>query len=116
MGEDVRFAGPGRARRLGHQRGAASCILEVPAPREKGSPQPAATSFLPARPPQANLWRALATASALGSCGSGRCRAASDARFDPAGAVGGLNVLESREAEVAIQLDARLLPGQTRTR
>ncbi|TMA12494.1 MAG: M20 family metallopeptidase [Deltaproteobacteria bacterium] len=56
----------------------ASCILEVPAPREKGSPQPGG----------------------------------SDARFDPAGAVGGLNVLESREAEIAIQLDARLLPGQ----
>jgi acetylornithine deacetylase/succinyl-diaminopimelate desuccinylase-like protein len=90
----------------------ASCILEVPAPREKGSPEPAATSFLPARPPQANLWRALATASALEELWQRTLPGGSDARFDPPGAVGGLNVLESAEAEVAVQLDARLLPGQ----
>src|SRR5438309_4508144 len=90
----------------------ASCILEVPAPREKGSPQPAATSFLPARPPQANLWRALATASALEELWQRTLPGGSDARFDPPGAVGGLNVLESLEAAIAIQLDARLLPGQ----
>ena len=90
----------------------ANCILEVPAPREKGSPQPAATAFLPPRPPLANLWRALATASALEELWQRTLPGGSDARFDPPDAVGGLNVLESLEAAVAIQLDARLLPGQ----
>jgi acetylornithine deacetylase/succinyl-diaminopimelate desuccinylase-like protein len=89
-----------------------SCILEVPAPREKGNPEPAATAFLAPRPPQANLWRALATASALEELWQRTLPGGSDARFDPAGAVGGLNVLESMEAAVAIQLDARLLPEQ----
>ena len=37
--------------------------------------------------------------------------AGSDPRFDPPGAVGGLNVLESAGGAVSIQLDARLLPG-----
>src|ERR1700687_5044655 len=36
----------------------ASCSLEVPAPREKGQPEPQQTTFLPPRPPQANLLRA----------------------------------------------------------
>jgi len=90
----------------------ASCILEVPAPREKGSPEPAATTFLPPRPPQANLWRALATASALEELWQKTLPGGSDARFDPAGAVGGLNVLQSVERGVAIELDARLLPDQ----
>src|SRR5437588_179846 len=34
----------------------ASCLLEVPAPRERGQPEPAATRFLPPRAPQPNLW------------------------------------------------------------
>src|SRR5205085_7738577 len=88
----------------------ASCILEVPAPREKGEPEPAAMKFLPPRAPQGNLWRALATASALEELWQRTLPAGSDPRFDPAGAVGGLNVLESAESAVAIQLDARLLP------
>jgi acetylornithine deacetylase/succinyl-diaminopimelate desuccinylase-like protein len=89
----------------------ASCALEVPAPREKGQPEPEETTFLPARPPQPNLWRALATASALEELWQRMLPAGSDPRFDPAGAVGGLNVLESAGGAVSIQLDARLLPG-----
>ena len=88
----------------------ASCVLEVPAPREKGQPEPAATRFLPPRAPQSNLWRALATASALEELWQRTLPPGTDARFDPAGAVGGLNVLETAENAVAVQLDARLLP------
>jgi acetylornithine deacetylase/succinyl-diaminopimelate desuccinylase-like protein len=90
----------------------ASCVLEVPAPREKGDPQPADTKFLPPRAPQPNLWRALATASALEELWQRLLPAGSDARFDPPGAVGGLNVLESAEGGISIDLDARLLPDQ----
>lgn len=89
----------------------ASCTIEVPAPREKGDPQPLETKFLPPRPPLANLWRALATASALEELWQRTLPPGSDPRFDPPGAVGGLNVLEASEGEVSIQLDARLLPG-----
>jgi acetylornithine deacetylase/succinyl-diaminopimelate desuccinylase-like protein len=89
----------------------ASCALEVPAPREKGSPEPASSRFLPARPPQPNLWRALATASALEELWQRTLPAGTDARFDPPGAVGGLNVLEGAEGSVSLDLDARLLPG-----
>src|SRR5712664_3551352 len=81
----------------------ASCALEVPAPREKGQPEPQETTFLPARPPQPNLWRALATASALEELWQRMLPAGSDPRFDPAGAVGGLNVLESADGAVSIQ-------------
>src|SRR5437667_4915949 len=88
----------------------ASCLLEVPAPRERGQPEPAATRFLPPRAPQPNLWRALATASALEELWQRSLPSGSDARFDPAGAVGGPNVLESGEDAVVLQLDARLLP------
>jgi len=88
----------------------ASCVLEVPAPREKGEPEPASVKFLPPRPPQPNLWRALATASALEELWQRTLPEGTDARFDPPGAVGGLNVLESGEASVSIDLDARLLP------
>jgi len=88
----------------------ASCLLEVPAPRERGHPEPAATRFLPPRAPQPNLWRALATASALEELWQRSLPSGSDARFDPAGAVGGLNVLESGEEAVVLHLDARLLP------
>jgi acetylornithine deacetylase/succinyl-diaminopimelate desuccinylase-like protein len=35
----------------------------------------------------------------------------SDPRFDPPGAVGGLNVLEGEDGAVSIDLDARLLPA-----
>ena len=89
----------------------ASCTLEVPAPREKGQPEPQETTFLPPRPPQPNLWRALATASALEELWQRMLPAGSDPRFDPPGAVGGLNVLGSADGAVSIQLDARLLPG-----
>lgn len=88
----------------------ASCTLEVPAPREKGAPQPAATKFLPPRAAQPNLWRALATASALEELWQRTLPQGSDPRFDPPGAVGGLNVLEAVERGISIQLDARLLP------
>src|SRR6266436_5177937 len=89
----------------------ASCTVEVPAPREKGQPEPQETTFLPPRPPQPNLWRALATASALEELWQRMLPAGSDPRFDPPGAVGGLNVLGSADGAVSIQLDARLLPG-----
>ena len=90
----------------------ASCTLEVPAPRERGQPEPSATRFLPPRAPQPNLWRALATASALEELWQQSLPQGSDARFDPAGVVGGMNVLESGDGSVSIQLDARLLPAQ----
>jgi acetylornithine deacetylase/succinyl-diaminopimelate desuccinylase-like protein len=89
----------------------ASCTLEVPAPREKGRPEPEGTRFLPPRAPQPNLWRAVATASALEELWQRTLPAGTDARFDPAGAVGGLNVLDSGEDGVAFQLDGRLLPA-----
>jgi acetylornithine deacetylase/succinyl-diaminopimelate desuccinylase-like protein len=88
----------------------ASCTVEVPAPREKGHPEPTEVKFLPTRPPEANLWRALATASALEELWHRTLPAGNDPRFEPPGAVGGLNVLESAEGTVSIQLDARLLP------
>ena len=88
----------------------ASCVLEVPAPREKGEPEPAAAKFLPPRPPQPNLWRSLATASALEELWQRMLPEGFDARFDPRGAVGGLNLLEGAGGALAIDLDARLLP------
>ena len=88
----------------------ASCTLEVPAPREKGEPQPSEVKFLPQRPPSPNLWRALASASALEELWQHVLPQGSDTRLDPPGAVGGLNVLESGEAAVSVQFDARLLP------
>ena len=89
----------------------ASCTLEVPAPREKGEPQPDEVKFLPARAEQPNLWRALATASALAELWQQMLPKETDARFDPAGAVGGLNLLETADGAVTFRLDARLLPG-----
>src|SRR5438105_6047264 len=101
-----------------------SCLLEVPAPRDRGEPAPDEVSFLPAGALRPNLWRALMTAGALEDLwlevlASAEPRA--DARFDPAGAVGGLNVIESEsssspgaiqgEGVAAATLDARLLPG-----
>ena len=88
----------------------ASCVLEVPAPREKGVPEPGEVKFLPARADERNLWRALATASALAELWRDTLPAGSDARFDPPGAVGGLNVMQSGAGEVSIELDGRLLP------
>jgi acetylornithine deacetylase/succinyl-diaminopimelate desuccinylase-like protein len=101
----------------------ASCVLEVPAPRDSGEPSPEEVRFLPAAAPRPNLWRAVVTAGALEDLWLGLLRKLApteDTRFDPPGAVGGLNVLES-EAEAASgavygravarsTLDARLLP------
>ena len=101
----------------------ASCVLEVPAPRDSGDPAPDEVRFLPAAPPRPNLWRAVVTAGALEDLWLGLLRdlpPREDPRFDPPGAVGGLNVLES-EGEAAAgevygraaahaTLDARLLP------
>jgi acetylornithine deacetylase/succinyl-diaminopimelate desuccinylase-like protein len=102
----------------------ASCTLFVPAPREKGEPAPDNVKFLPPRPLSPNLWRALATAGALEELWQQTLPQGSDARFDPPGAVGGLNLLGSADppapapdavygiGEVSVQLDARLLPDQ----
>ncbi len=89
----------------------ASCTLDVPAPRDKGEPEPDGAKFFPPRPLQANLWRALATASALEELWQRTLPQGTDRRFDPPGAVGGLNVLEGAEGIVTIDLDARLLPA-----
>jgi len=89
----------------------ASCTLEVPAPREKGDPQPDEVKFTPARDLEPNLWRALATASALEELWQQLLPRDQDARFDPPGAVGGLNVIDSADGAVSLQLDARLLPS-----
>ena len=103
----------------------ASCVLRVPTPRERGEPAPDEAKFLPAVALKPNLWRALATAGALEELWQKQLAAllpASDPRFDPAGAVGGLNLLESRDGpppppdavygagEVSASFDARLLP------
>jgi acetylornithine deacetylase/succinyl-diaminopimelate desuccinylase-like protein len=89
----------------------ASCTLEVPAPREKGDPQPDEVKFTPARDYEPNLWRTLATASALEELWQQVLPRDRDSRFDPPGAVGGLNVIESADGAVSLQLDARLLPS-----
>ena len=73
-------------------------MLEVPAPRESGAPAPDEVRFLPASAPQPNLWRAAMTAGALEDLWLGllaELAPREDARFDPPGGVGGLNVLES---------------------
>ncbi|HEY2029789.1 MAG TPA: M20/M25/M40 family metallo-hydrolase [Myxococcales bacterium] len=89
----------------------ASCSVEVPAPREKGEPQPDEVKFTPARELEPNLWRALATASALEELWQHLLPRDRDTRFDPPGAVGGLNVIDSADGAVSLQLDARLLPS-----
>jgi acetylornithine deacetylase/succinyl-diaminopimelate desuccinylase-like protein len=100
----------------------ASCIVRVPAPREKGEPNPDEVKFLPPQPMRPNLWRALATLGALHELWQEVLPEGTDPRFDPPGAVGGLNVIASVEsavpaadaiygvAEVSASLDARLLP------
>ena len=101
----------------------ASCVLEVPAPRDSGAPPPDEVRFLPASAPRPNLWRAAMTAGALEDLWLGLLRELApreDARFDPPGGVGGLNVLESESeapgaelygrGAVHATLDARLLP------
>jgi acetylornithine deacetylase len=60
---------------------------------------------------QPNLWRALATASALEELWQQLLPRDRDDRFDPPGALGGLNVVESGDRSVSLQLDARLLPS-----
>ena len=103
----------------------AKCTLQVPAPRDEGRPAPDAARLLPPtselRP---NLWRALASAGALGELWLSTLASLepkADGRFEPAGAVGGLNVLESgsgppderniyADGWVAVTLDGRLLP------
>ena len=101
----------------------ASCVLEVPAPRDSGAPAPDEVRFFPAAPPRPNLWRAVMTAGALEDLWLALLRdlpPREDSRFDPPGAVGGLNVLESEgeaqgdavygRAAAHATLDARLLP------
>ncbi len=101
----------------------ARCILEVPAPRDSGQPAPDEVRFLPASSPRPNLWRAVMTAGALEDLWLGLLHdlvPREDARFEPPGGVGGLNVLESdgEAAEGAVYgraaahatFDARLLP------
>jgi acetylornithine deacetylase/succinyl-diaminopimelate desuccinylase-like protein len=103
----------------------AACVLQVPTPRDRGQPAPDEVKFLPATALQPNLWRALMTAGALEELWQQQLKdlqPATDARFDPAGAVGGLNVLESAseapatpdavygQGEVSASFDARLLP------
>ena len=90
----------------------AACVLEVPAPRDPGQPAPDDVKFVPAREAAPNLWRALATASALEELWQQVLPKGSDSRFDPPGAVGGLNVLKGEAGEVSFDLDARLLPDQ----
>jgi acetylornithine deacetylase/succinyl-diaminopimelate desuccinylase-like protein len=90
----------------------ASCALEVPAPRDPGEPAPDEVSFLPPRAESPNLWRAVATASALADLWQQMLPPGRDDRFDPPGAVGGLNVIDSAANAVTFQLDARLLPDQ----
>jgi acetylornithine deacetylase/succinyl-diaminopimelate desuccinylase-like protein len=85
--------------------------LEVPAPREKGEPQPDEVKFTPAREPEPNLWRSLATASALADLWLESLPCDQDPRFDPPGAVGGLNVIASGSGSVSFELDGRLLPS-----
>ncbi len=103
----------------------ARCVLTTSSPRDEGQPRPDEARLLSSgtalRP---NLWRALATASALGELWQEllwKLSPASDARFDPAGAVGGLNVIESSaeaaspeaiygRGQISVTLDARLLP------
>ena len=103
----------------------ASCVLLVPAPREAGAPSPDQARSLPPGAPRPNLWRALATAGALEDLWRellGLLVPPADALFDPPGAVGGLNLLESASAELVpgathgearavVFLDGRLLPG-----
>ena len=101
------------------------CVLQVPTPRDRGDPSPAEVRFLPALAHKPNLWRALMTAGALEELWQKQLAALlpeSDGRFDPAGAVGGLNLLECNDAppppadavygtgEVSASFDARLLP------
>src|SRR5438270_428354 len=102
----------------------ARCALQVAAPRESGEPRPDGTRFLPAGPSRANLWRALVTAGALEDLWLSlllEVEPKADRRFDPEGAVGGLNVVESESAEgeegatqgrgaVHATFDGRLLP------
>jgi acetylornithine deacetylase/succinyl-diaminopimelate desuccinylase-like protein len=101
----------------------ATCVLEVPAPRDSGEPAPDEVRFVPAAEPRPNLWRAVMTAGALEDLWLalvGKLTPAADARFDPKGAVGGVNVLTSEgnaaagsvygRAVAHATLDARLLP------
>ena len=102
----------------------ASCTLLVPAPRENGQPAPDEVRFLRAQPLRPNLWRTLATLGALEELWQESLPRGEDPQFDPPGAVGGLNVLESMEspvpppdaiygvAEAAAHFDARLLHSQ----
>jgi acetylornithine deacetylase/succinyl-diaminopimelate desuccinylase-like protein len=101
----------------------ASCVLEVPAPRDSGEPAPDEVRFLPATGPRPNLWRAAVSAGALEDLWLGllgELEPRQDTLFDPPGGVGGLNLLESEgdaggsgvygRAVVRATIDARLLP------
>jgi len=91
----------------------ASCTLVVSSPRDEGRPAPDDARLMAAGAPRPNLWRALATAGALADLWRELVMGLApraDARFDPAGAVCGLNVIASAERSVSATLDARLLP------
>ena len=103
----------------------ASCVLQVPTPRDRGEPAPDEVKFLPATAARPNLWRALMTVGALEELWQRALLAqlpARDERFDPPGVVGGWNLLDCGEAaapapeavygvgEVSASFDARLLP------
>jgi acetylornithine deacetylase/succinyl-diaminopimelate desuccinylase-like protein len=102
----------------------ASCVVQVPAPRERGEPAPDQMKLVPPTGLRPNLWRALATAGALEDLWKQLLAEqvpARDARFDPPGAVGGMNLIDSQAEEspadavygagsIAVTFDARLLP------
>ena len=103
----------------------AECTLHVPTPRDNGKPAPDEVKFLPAQHLRPNLWRALATAGALHELWQEelqRLTPREDSRFEPRGAVGGLNLVTSAAApvpppeaiygvaELSASFDGRLLP------
>ena len=110
----------------------ALCTLRVAAPKPSGAPPPDRARSLPEEPAAPDLWRALQTVAALEELWLsllGKLAPARDPRFDPPGAVGGLNLLTSSSAalatpgaaaddepfsgraSVSATMDARLLPA-----
>ena len=90
------------------------CELVVAAPYEKGTPQPERAMPGGLVPRGKNLWRAAATAHALGELWrslAAKLEPAEDARFAPAGAVASTTVIASGDDYVEATFDARLLPA-----